>query len=233
MNNFIPAGLGLLGIGLLTVLCANYHRPEIEADLTKRTTAALNGILPADSASVSAEGQIVTLKGFVSTDAAKVKAGDEAAKVYGVSEVRNLLSVGTPKPPPPPPMSAEVRQAAENCQAEFTKLLQSEQIEFQSHSASISPASHRLLRTLAKAAAKCPSVNFEVGGHTDSRGLFEKNMELSQMRADAVVKYLVSRGVAASRMTAVGYGPNVPIAPNETVKGRRQNRRTEFKVKGL
>ena len=228
MNRLLLVALGLLAIGALTFLCANRHRPEIEADLTDRTAAALRGVIPGTG--ITAEGQIITLNGTVPTEGIKNKAGADAANIYGVSEVRNLLKVGAPAAPA---MTAEVRKTAETCQAEFTKLLRSEQIEFKTASAEISRVSHRLLDTLARAATKCPVVSFEVGGHTDSKGDLELNMKLSRSRAAAVIGYLEAKGVAASRMTAEGYGPNVPLASNETAQGRQQNRRTEFKVKGL
>lgn len=227
-KTLLPLGLGLLAIGALTFLCANRHRPEIEFDLTERTKAALASITP--SAAVSAEGQIISLKGAVPTEEAKFKAGEEAAKVFGVSEVNNLLEV---KGPSQAVMTPEVRQTAVTCQAEFTDLLKRDEILFETAKADISPASHHLLDGLATAAAKCPAVQFEVGGHTDSTGVLELNMKLSQSRAQAVMNYLAAKGVSASRMTAAGYGPTKPIASNETSKGKQQNRRTEFKVKGL
>ena len=51
-----------------------------------------------------------------------------------------------------------------------------------------------------------------------------------QSRADAVVEYLIDGGVAATRLTAIGYGESRPIAPNDTADGRAQNRRIEFIV---
>lgn len=231
MNSLLPIGVGLLAIGGLTFLCANHHRPEIEADLTSRTAAALSGVIP--DKGVSAEGQIITLNGTVPSEAIKAKAGEDAANIYGVSEVRNLLTVTSPAPAAPPVMTAEVRKTAETCQAEFTKLLKGEQIQFKTGSAEISPVSHKLLDTLAAASNKCPVVSFEVAGYTDSQGALDMNMKLSQGRAAAVVTYLEAKGVAANRITPIGYGPKVPLATNNTPAGRQLNRRTEFKVKGL
>lgn len=75
------------------------------------------------------------------------------------------------------------------------------------------------------------AVKLEVGGHTDSMGTVEYNKTLSEQRAKSVVDYLVGKGVAASRLTAVGYGKQHPVATNDTEEGRAQNRRIEFKVK--
>ncbi len=70
----------------------------------------------------------------------------------------------------------------------------------------------------------------EIQGHTDGAGLADANRKLSQKRAEAVVKYLVSKGVDKSRLTAKGYGPDVPVADNKTAKGRQLNRRVEFHI---
>lgn len=77
-----------------------------------------------------------------------------------------------------------------------------------------------------------PSLKIEISGHTDNTGSASINDKLSQDRAQAVVSYLTSKSIAASRMTAVGYGSNRPIATNNTSDGRQENRRTEFEIKG-
>lgn len=70
----------------------------------------------------------------------------------------------------------------------------------------------------------------EIGGHTDDRGDKAHNTALSKGRAEAVAKYLESKGVRADRMAAQGYGPDKPIADNKTTGGRQNNRRVEFKI---
>jgi outer membrane protein OmpA-like peptidoglycan-associated protein len=70
----------------------------------------------------------------------------------------------------------------------------------------------------------------EVQGHTDDRGLPKMNEKLSQDRADAVMKALVARGVDQARLSAKGYGQNVPIADNKTDEGRQKNRRVQFNI---
>lgn len=70
-----------------------------------------------------------------------------------------------------------------------------------------------------------------VEGHTDSRGSRDFNMQLSQDRAQTVMNFLVSRGVPAEAITAVGIGPDRPIAGNETRDGRQENRRVEIVIK--
>ena len=68
----------------------------------------------------------------------------------------------------------------------------------------------------------------EVQGHTDNVGLAEANRKLSQQRADAVIKYLVSNGIDAGRLVGKGYGPDKPIDDNKKAAGRQANRRVEF-----
>ena len=77
---------------------------------------------------------------------------------------------------------------------------------------------------------KWGNVNIEVAGHTDSRGSDKYNMKLSQRRAEAVRNYLISKGIAADRLTAKGYGQDKPVADNGTEEGRAKNRRIEFTV---
>lgn len=72
------------------------------------------------------------------------------------------------------------------------------------------------------------NANIEVAGHTDSRGSDAYNMNLSQQRAEAVRKYLVSKGIAADRLSAKGYGESQPIASNATDEDRFKNRRVEL-----
>lgn len=70
----------------------------------------------------------------------------------------------------------------------------------------------------------------EVAGHTDNQGQAQFNKELSQKRADAVKKYLVGKGIADTRLKAVGYGQDKPIADNSSKDGMQKNRRVEFNI---
>ena len=212
----------------ITYLCANIHRPDIEKDLTAKTAQQLTSVGLA-GVTPSAEGQIITLTGEVPDEATKVKAGREAANVWGVSQVNNLLAVVVPKAPG---MTVEQKVAAVSCQGKFDEFL-TEPIRFEVSRAVINRASHPLLNRLAEMAKTCPAAQFEVGGHTDPTGGDDLNRELSRKRAAAVVKYLAAHGVDSGRMTAEGYGSTQPIADNKTAAGMRRNRRTEFKVKGI
>jgi Outer membrane protein and related peptidoglycan-associated (lipo)proteins len=75
-----------------------------------------------------------------------------------------------------------------------------------------------------------PTLKIQINGHTDNVGKLNDNMLLSNNRAQAVVNYLVKKGIAPSRLSYKGFGPNEPVADNATEEGRAQNRRTELKV---
>lgn len=88
------------------------------------------------------------------------------------------------------------------------------------------------LDRLVKLLKDVPKLKIEISGHTDNTGSASLNETLSQDRAEAVVRYLTSKGIKADRMTAKGYGAAQPIASNNTASGRQDNRRTEFKITG-
>lgn len=73
------------------------------------------------------------------------------------------------------------------------------------------------------------TLNVAINGYTDNTGNANTNLALSQKRADIVKAYMVKKGVAATRLTAKGFGVASPIADNKTATGRAQNRRVEFK----
>lgn len=77
-----------------------------------------------------------------------------------------------------------------------------------------------------------PTLKIEISGHTDNKGSATLNQTLSENRAKAVVDYLISKGIDASRLRYAGYGPTRPIASNDKEEGRQQNRRTEFEILG-
>ncbi len=76
-----------------------------------------------------------------------------------------------------------------------------------------------------------PTLNIEIGGHTDNIGGTSHNLELSKNRAKSVYNYLITKGVNAKNIAFKGFGDTQPIATNTTIEGRAKNRRTEFVIK--
>lgn len=101
---------------------------------------------------------------------------------------------------------------------------------FAVNSSTLRPGLYAELDRVAQVLASYPQTTIFVAGHTDSTGSEEYNMKLSQQRADSVKNALVQRGVAAQRISAVGYGESQPIADNNTEFGRQQNRRVEVRI---
>jgi OOP family OmpA-OmpF porin len=79
-------------------------------------------------------------------------------------------------------------------------------------------------------AQNCPALRFAIEGHTDSDANDAYNLDLSQRRANAIREYLVARGVAGNRVTAVGKGETSPVADNATEEGKALNRRIEIRL---
>lgn len=149
--------------------------------------------------------------GLIVVDAISVEGGER-----GVGESLALL--------------ADTGASLESCQRAFTDTMAGRNVTFESGNARISPVSARLLDAVTGVATLCSQFVVEIGGHTDSRGADDYNLELSQARADAVRAYLVSKGVSEDALLSVGYGETAPLNPAPTPEAYDQNRRTEFKV---
>ena len=101
-------------------------------------------------------------------------------------------------------------------------------INFDTGKATIKPDSMTQLDQVAQALKSAPELKLEVAGHTDNVGAAASNKSLSEQRAQAVMKALSERGIAAARLTAKGYGQDKPAADNKTEDGRAKNRRVEL-----
>ena len=101
-------------------------------------------------------------------------------------------------------------------------------ILFAVNKATLNPEAQELLLKVVSFLKKNQQYTVEIQGNTDNTGPMAWNMELSKMRADSVKDFLVANGVAADRLTTKAFGPNEPIAPNNTAEGRATNRRVDF-----
>lgn len=96
------------------------------------------------------------------------------------------------------------------------------------------PESYTELNRVVMFLNEYPNIEIEMGAHTDSKGSDEYNITLSHNRAKSVMEYILSKGIAASRITFKGYGETKPVAPNanadgsDNPDGRQLNRRVEF-----
>lgn len=102
-------------------------------------------------------------------------------------------------------------------------------VQFMTGSAALTKTAKVELDKAAKIMSEHPDIKVSVEGHTDNTGKAASNQTLSERRAAAVKAYIVSKGIAADRLTAKGFGQTKPVATNKTPAGRAQNRRVEFK----
>jgi outer membrane protein OmpA-like peptidoglycan-associated protein len=104
-------------------------------------------------------------------------------------------------------------------------------IHFKKNGATLDPNSMQLLDEVIDLLARNPQIKrLRVEGHTDNTGKAEANLQLSKDRAKAVMDYLLSHGVAASRLDSEGFGQTKPLVPNIGARNKAKNRRVEFKI---
>lgn len=102
-------------------------------------------------------------------------------------------------------------------------------IHFATGKADILPESSETIQQIAQLLKDHSDLNILIEGHTDNTGNFDKNMELSRKRADAVKIYLISKyGIDGTRLRSVGQGQTQPVGTNDTEEGRAKNRRVEI-----
>ena len=138
------------------------------------------------------------------------------------------------EPPPPPPAKEEPRLVGLPLTGSQIDVVGT--IEFDTNSAEIrqTPQTLGVLNTVANAGKVYTQITkLRVEGHTDSDGDDAANLNLSERRAQSVVRWLIDRGIAPSRLYAVGCGERDPIATNTTEEGKQRNRRTEFDIEEI
>lgn len=103
-------------------------------------------------------------------------------------------------------------------------------ILFATNSSILEPQAKTNIQKFATILNKYPDTNILVTGYTDSDGTEQYNQTLSERRAKAVSDYAAAQGVSSSRFSVVGFGESEPVASNDTVDGKRMNRRVEIAV---
>ena len=101
-------------------------------------------------------------------------------------------------------------------------------INFDTNKATIKPESAGIIDQIVALMKSQPDLKLSIEGHTDSQGTPESNKTLSLNRAKALIKAVSEGGISVSRMSAVGWGQEKPVADNRTEEGRAKNRRVEI-----
>ena len=128
------------------------------------------------------------------------------------------------------------RKAAEKkateLKAKMKHLFQLENIEFNVNKSTLTTKGIATVNKLAKILKQYPSIKIEIAGHTDSDGSEQYNQRLSQSRVDQVKSNLIKQHIAASRLTAKGYGESKPLVPNTSDANKQKNRRVDINIQG-
>ena len=138
---------------------------------------------------------------------------------------------------------AEKAQLRERLRQQFNAILETREtarglivnindVLFDFNKYALKPGAREKLAKVAGILLAYPGLKVQLEGHTDGIGSDEYNQRLSEERAGAVRDYLLSQGVPMTDLTAVGFGKANPVASNDTVAGRQQNRRVEMVVSG-
>lgn len=114
----------------------------------------------------------------------------------------------------------------------FKEIIILKGVNFEYNSAKLRKDSYPVLDQAVAKMQENPEIQIEVAGHTDYNNTYAYNQRLSEARAKSVMDYLVSKGVAAERIYAMGFGESQPIADNTTEEGQAINRRVEMRVRG-
>jgi outer membrane protein OmpA-like peptidoglycan-associated protein len=101
---------------------------------------------------------------------------------------------------------------------------------FNTDSATLRPESQEQLGNIAAILKAYPNDHIKIGGYTDNSGDPQRNLNLSQDRANGVMADLISLGISPDRLEAQGYGEQFPVADNSTEEGRAKNRRVSMRV---
>lgn len=123
-----------------------------------------------------------------------------------------------------------VRFIESDAQVDKTTWFSLDRLFFETGKNTLKPESQKQLQNIADIMKAYPTINLKLGGYTDNTGSEETNNKLSQERAEAAMQELINLGVDAARVEAEGYGPQHPIASNDTPEGRAQNRRIDVRV---
>ena len=206
---------GILGLIILMLLCLWVHGKGIPRDITGRVSASLAAKGWDSSKFLAVEGRDVILRGEIDGSMDRAQLVQTAQAVRGVRTVTDRLVAKT-----------SAKELLEKAKTDLALQM----IQFSLGSAELTEVGKSVSDDLVTRLQQAPKLKLEVGAHTDSTGMPSYNLDLSNRRADAVVQYLVSKGIAADRLIPRGYGASRPIADNATDEGRAKNRRIEFQL---
>jgi OmpA-OmpF porin, OOP family len=217
-----------------------YGADRVKDEMTVGSLAALSAGLQSSVAAfppdlkgyitgtATLNGSGLRVVGTLPDEAAKAAAGQAATRWVAQ---RHPLELDLKATAVAQPVTAEVRAAAQSQITQINKALELDIVEFRTGSAELTDKGVATLQRILPALKTVSAAGFEVAGHTDSQGKAESNQALSEARANTVKDYLAKQGIAATQMSAKGFGATKPKADNATKEGRARNRRIEFNIR--
>lgn len=216
MSIFNKTNIVALGLSTSLVLSScqavqNANNTQKGAAIGTAAGAVLGGIL-GNNIGKGGKGTLgVVLGGII---------GGAAGGIIGNKMDKQAREIKTALP------GAEVERVNEGIKITFNETM----VNFAFNSSELTSTAKSNLEKLAEVLINNPDTNINIYGHTDSKGADDYNKTLSEKRANSVVNYLSSLGIARNRMIATGLGEAEPIADNSTEEGRAKNRRVEFAI---
>lgn len=189
---------------------------ELTRQINPQTIAQIKKKKPKKVATTE---QVITNTATTNSTTATVTKG-EIAKAEKLSKKlpENYLSID------------EIKIALQANKSVIGKKVILDNIYFQQSTSTLLANSHESLLKIVKIMQENSNLRIKVSGHTDNIGNEHSNLQLSRLRAIAVMNYLIDKGIAENRIIAEGMGSSFPIRPNDTEQNKQQNRRVEFEV---
>ena len=211
--------------GTKDVLLATIVRETLPAGWSVRTMVSLAALGKLNSGIVEVSPNLISISGLTGDKATSTKISQILLDRIGNSALFELDVTYREELDP----LARLLDKNE-CLQEVTNLVKSNKITFEPSSTTLDTNSQKTIAAIAEVLSQCAEVQIEIGGHTDSQGREEMNLNLSQSRADSVLNALRSEKVKMKTLTSIGYGETTPIEDNKTEEGREANRRIEFRL---
>ena len=211
--------------GTKDVLLATKIRETLPAGWSVRTMVSLAALGELNSGLVEVSPNLISISGLTGDKATSTKISQILLDRMGNSALFELDVTYREELDP----LARLLDKNE-CLKEVTNLVKSNKITFEPSSTTLDTNSQKTIAAIAEVLSQCAEVQIEIGGHTDSQGREEMNLNLSQSRADSVLNALRSEKVKMKTLTSIGYGETTPIEDNKTEEGREANRRIEFRL---
>lgn len=211
--------------GTKDVLLATKIRETLPAGWSVRTMVSLAALGELNSGLVEVSPNLISISGLTGDKATSTKISQILLDRMGNSALFELDVTYREELDP----LARLLDKNE-CLEEVTNLVKSNKITFEPSSTTLDTNSQKTIAAIAEVLSQCAEVQIEIGGHTDSQGREEMNLNLSQSRADSVLNALRSEKVKMKTLTSIGYGETTPIEDNKTEEGREANRRIEFRL---